>query len=115
LNGKHVLSLRGLVDSRVGTGEEQVASINEGNPSRKRDRQAFHGNNDAGEWSALEQIKTGVALNSTRRLSFASVSYTHLDVYKRQTLLIAVGVALETMRQIDSQLMMRNYEGFLKR
>ena len=31
------------------------------------------------------------------------------------TLLIAVGVSLETMRQIDSQLMMRNYEGFLKR
>ena len=30
------------------------------------------------------------------------------------TLLIAVGVALDTMRQIDSQLMMRNYEGFLK-
>jgi preprotein translocase subunit SecY len=30
-------------------------------------------------------------------------------------LLIAVGVSLETMRQIDSQLMMRNYEGFLKR
>jgi preprotein translocase subunit SecY len=31
------------------------------------------------------------------------------------TLLIAVGVALETMKQIDSQLMMRNYEGFLSR
>jgi preprotein translocase subunit SecY len=30
------------------------------------------------------------------------------------TLLIAVGVSLETMRQINSQLMMRNYEGFLK-
>ena len=30
------------------------------------------------------------------------------------TILIAVGVALETMKQIDSQLMMRNYEGFLK-
>jgi preprotein translocase subunit SecY len=28
--------------------------------------------------------------------------------------LIAVGVALELMRQIDSQLMQRNYEGFLK-
>ena len=28
-------------------------------------------------------------------------------------MLIAVGVALETMKQIDSQLMMRNYEGFL--
>ena len=30
------------------------------------------------------------------------------------TVLIAVGVALELMRQIDSQLMQRNYEGFLK-
>ncbi len=30
------------------------------------------------------------------------------------SILIAAGVALETMRQIDSQLTMRNYEGFLK-
>ncbi len=30
------------------------------------------------------------------------------------SILIAVGVALETMKQIDSQLMSRNYEGFLK-
>ena len=30
------------------------------------------------------------------------------------TVLISVGVALELMRQIDSQLMLRNYEGFLK-
>ena len=30
------------------------------------------------------------------------------------TVLIAVGVALETMKQINSQLMLRNYEGFLK-
>ena len=30
------------------------------------------------------------------------------------SLLIAVGVGLETMKQVDSQLMMRNYEGFLK-
>jgi len=30
------------------------------------------------------------------------------------SILIAVGVALETMKQIDSQLMMRNYEGFLR-
>jgi preprotein translocase subunit SecY len=29
-------------------------------------------------------------------------------------LMIAVGVALETMKQIDGQLMMRNYESFLK-
>ena len=30
------------------------------------------------------------------------------------SVLISVGVALELMRQIDSQLMLRNYEGFLK-
>ncbi len=30
------------------------------------------------------------------------------------TVLIAVGVAMELMRQIDAQLMLRNYEGFLK-
>jgi len=34
--------------------------------------------------------------------------------YFGTTLLISVGVALETMKQIDSQLLMRNYEGFLK-
>jgi preprotein translocase subunit SecY len=30
------------------------------------------------------------------------------------TILIVVGVALDTMRQMESQLVMRNYEGFLK-
>jgi preprotein translocase subunit SecY len=30
------------------------------------------------------------------------------------TVLIAVGVGMELIRQIDGQLMMRNYEGFLK-
>ncbi|MPY92700.1 MAG: preprotein translocase subunit SecY [Acidimicrobiia bacterium] len=44
-----------------------------------------------------------VGSNNTQQLAFGGVS-----------VLIAVGVALETMKQIDSQLMMRNYEGFLK-
>ncbi|HEX7464001.1 MAG TPA: preprotein translocase subunit SecY, partial [Actinomycetota bacterium] len=30
------------------------------------------------------------------------------------SLLITVGVALETMKQLESQLLMRHYEGFLK-
>ncbi len=44
------------------------------------------------------------------------MSAWHLNAFPfyGTTLLISVGVALETMRQIDSQLMMRNYEGFLK-
>jgi preprotein translocase subunit SecY len=35
------------------------------------------------------------------------------DPFGGVTILIAVGVMLETMKQLDSQLMMRNYEGFL--
>jgi preprotein translocase subunit SecY len=31
------------------------------------------------------------------------------------SMLIVVGVSLDTVRQLESQLMMRNYEGFLKR
>lgn len=38
-----------------------------------------------------------------------------LDIYFGGTsLLIVVGVALDTMRQLESQLMMRHYEGFMK-
>jgi preprotein translocase subunit SecY len=44
----------------------------------------------------------------TKFLTGAQVSFSGISI------LIAVGVALETMKQIDSQLMMRNYEGFLK-
>ena len=29
-------------------------------------------------------------------------------------LLIVIGVALDTVKQLEAQLMMRNYEGFLK-
>ena len=35
------------------------------------------------------------------------------DPFGGVSILITVGVMLETMKQIDSQLMMRNYEGFL--
>jgi preprotein translocase subunit SecY len=44
----------------------------------------------------------------TKYLPNNQVSFSGISI------LIAVGVALETMKQIDSQLMMRNYEGFLK-
>ena len=44
----------------------------------------------------------------TQFLDGQQVSFSGISI------LIAVGVALETMKQIDSQLMMRNYEGFLK-
>ncbi len=48
-------------------------------------------------------VSAALALFGVSAFAFGGVS-----------ILIAVGVALETMKQIDSQLMMRNYEGFLK-
>ncbi|HEY9556026.1 MAG TPA: preprotein translocase subunit SecY [Acidimicrobiales bacterium] len=52
-----------------------------------------------------------IALLPSLLLAFADVqNFPFAGV----SILIAVGVALETMKQIDSQLMMRNYEGFLK-
>ena len=42
-------------------------------------------------------------LTNVRALTLSSTS-----------LLIMVGVALDTMRQLESQLLMRNYEGFLR-
>jgi preprotein translocase subunit SecY len=46
-------------------------------------------------------------------LVFAAWNITQFP-FGGTAILITVGVALETMKQIDSQLMMRNYEGFLR-
>ena len=53
----------------------------------------------------------GVALLPSLLLATANV---RAFAFGGTSILIAVGVALETMKQIDSQLMMRNYEGFLQ-
>lgn len=43
------------------------------------------------------------------------MSFTDLGIYFGGTsLLIVVGVALDTMKQIESSMLMRNYEGFMK-
>ncbi len=70
----------------------------------------------------LAQILNRITLPGSLFLAFIallpSIFLAAWDVnnypFAGATLLIAVGVALETMKQIDSQLMMRNYEGFLK-
>jgi preprotein translocase subunit SecY len=52
---------------------------------------------------------TAIALVPFITLKLWTINLPFLGV----SILIAVGVMLETMKQIDSQLMMRNYEGFL--
>ena len=43
------------------------------------------------------------------------IPYTLADFFGGTALLIVVGVSLDTMKQIESQLLMRHYEGFMKR
>ncbi|MBB6216837.1 preprotein translocase subunit SecY [Anaerosolibacter carboniphilus] len=51
-----------------------------------------------------------IAVIPTLMLKFTSIQMT----FGGTSLLIAVGVALETMKQIEAQMMMRHYQGFLK-
>ncbi len=44
----------------------------------------------------------------------ANVSYNFASFYGGTSLLIVVGVALDTLQQIESHLLMRHYDGFLK-
>jgi preprotein translocase subunit SecY len=47
-------------------------------------------------------------------LPFLIQQFTNLQIqFGGTALLIAVGVALDTMKQIESQMVMRNYRGFL--
>lgn len=55
----------------------------------------------------MSALGFGLNQNSQGGLSAAGFGFIGISI------LIAVGVSLETMKQIDSQLMMRNYEGFL--
>ncbi|MBN1541208.1 preprotein translocase subunit SecY [candidate division KSB1 bacterium] len=45
---------------------------------------------------------------------FTNVSYNFASFYGGTSLLIVVGVALDTLQQIESHLLMRHYDGFMK-
>ena len=69
----------------------------------------------------LDRILTRLTLPGAIFLSAIAVlpwilfRYAHVTFYFGGTsLLIVVGVALDTMRQMEAQLLMRHYEGFLK-
>ena len=42
------------------------------------------------------------------------ISYSLVSFYGGTSLLIIVGVGLDTLQQIESHLLMRHYDGFLK-
>src|SRR3712207_5436352 len=55
-----------------------------------------------------------VAVFPTIVISAFGFSITASQFLGGTSLLIVVGVALDTMRQMESQMMMRSYEGFLR-
>jgi len=55
-----------------------------------------------------------IALLPTIFIKYGGFSQAVATVLGGTTILIVVGVALDTMRQMESQVMMRHYEGFLK-
>ena len=55
-----------------------------------------------------------VAVLPTFLIQFFHFSQSTSTFLGGTSLLIIVGVALDTMRQMESQMMMRSYEGFLK-
>ncbi|MBM3678604.1 MAG: preprotein translocase subunit SecY [Actinobacteria bacterium] len=55
-----------------------------------------------------------VAIAPSLFIRYGGFSQANAGALGGTSVLIAVGVALDTMRQMESQMMMRNYEGFLK-
>ena len=55
-----------------------------------------------------------VAVLPSLFIAYAGFSQASAGALGGTSVLIAVGVALDTMRQMESQMMMRSYEGFLK-
>ena len=70
----------------------------------------------------IDKILTRITLAGALFLAIIALlpnfvmAVTKLDIYFGGTgLLIVVGVALETMKQLESHLLMRNYQGFMKK
>ncbi len=69
----------------------------------------------------IDKVLSRVTLSGAIFLAFIAIlpnivmAMTGLNIYFGGTgLLIVVGVALETMKQLESQLLMRHYQGFMK-
>ncbi len=61
----------------------------------------------------VEWILSGNTLYSAETVVNAAKSYSSVFTFGGTSLIIVVGVALETFRELEAQLTMRNYKGFL--
>ena len=61
----------------------------------------------------VEWILSGNTYYSAETVAAAAKSYSSVFTFGGTSLIIVVGVALETFRELEAQLTMRNYKGFL--
>ena len=61
----------------------------------------------------VEWILSGNSLYSEATVVTAAKSYSSIFTFGGTSLIIVIGVALETFRELEAQLTMRNYKGFL--
>ena len=61
----------------------------------------------------VEWILSGNTYYSAETVATAAKSYSSIFTFGGTSLIIVVGVALETFRELEAQLTMRNYKGFL--
>ena len=61
----------------------------------------------------VEWILSGNTYYSAETVATAAKSYSSIFTFGGTSLIIVIGVALETFRELEAQLTMRNYKGFL--
>ena len=106
----HLLLHRGhLQPGRPGRQPEEVRRLHPRRPTRPSDRRVPRPGPLATHFPR-RAVPRVVAALPTILISQTSANF----FFGGTSILIVVGVALDTVKQLESQLMMRNYEGFLK-
>ena len=111
----HVLLHGGPVQPRrPGRQPAPLRRLHPGHPARPADRAVPRPRADAAD-AARRDLSRARSRRCRRSSSATAASRRRpAGALGGTSVLIAVGVALDTMRQMESQMMMRSYEGFLK-
>ena len=106
----HLLLHRGhLQPGGPGGQPEEIRRLHSGRPAREADRRV------PDRILSRLTFPGALYLGAVAALPTILISQTSANFFFGGTsILIVVGVALDTVKQLEAQLMMRNYEGFLK-
>ena len=110
----HVLLHGGPVQpGRPGRQPAQARRLHPGHPAGPADRAVPRPRADAADAARLD-LPRAIAVLPSVFIKYGGFSQATSRALGGTSVLIVVGVALDTMRQMESQMMMRSYEGFLK-